>query len=258
MWRLITGPFREFGVLAGLLYAIDRVLRQISPRLGLCVYELMVQPITGQPLLPPNLVRNLAFVEIGRGHPDIALMPARDDIKAMRFEQGARCLGVYRTGKLIGYLWFCSERYEEDEVRCTYHLADTDRSVFDFDVYVLPEHRMGIGFMAIWHGANLFLGERGIHYTFSRLTRFNVASRRAHAHLGWRRVGRALFLQAWSTELMLATLSPFVALTWRRGQRVGLRLAPDVLKPAPAGTVTRQDPGRTPVDTPTTAPRPEP
>ena len=258
MWRLITGPFREFGALAGSLYVIDRVLRHISPRLGLCVYELMVQPITGQPLLPPNLVRNLGFVEIGRGHPDLALMPARDDIKAIRFEQGARCLGVYRKGKLIGYLWFCPGRYEEDEVRCTYYLAEAECSVFDFDLYVLPEHRMGIGFRAIWHGANLFLSELGIHYTFSRLTRFNMASRRAHAHLGWRRVGRALFLQAWSAELMLSTLFPFVALTWRRGQRVRLRLAPDVLKRAPAGSVTRQDPRRPPAGTPTTDPRTEP
>lgn len=258
MWSLIAGPFKEFGALAGALYVIDRVLRHISPRLGLCVYELMVQPITGRPLLPPNLVRNLAFVEIGRGHPDLALMPARDDIKALRFEQGARCLGVYRKGKLIGYLWFCSERYEEDEVRCTYQLAETDRSVFDFDLYVLPEHRMGIGFMAIWHGANLFLSELGIRYTFSRLTRFNTASRRAHAHLGWRRVGRALFLQAWSAELMVSTLFPFVALTLGRGQRVRLRLAPDALKRAPAGAVTPRDPGRAPADTPTTDPRTEP
>ena len=257
MWRLIAGPFREFGALAGSLYAIDRVLRRISPRLGLYVYELMVQPITGRPLLPPNLVRNLDFVEIGRGHPDLALMPARDDIKALRFEQGARCLGVYRKGKLIGYLWFCSGRYEEDEVRCTYHLAEQDRSVFDFDLYVIPEHRMGIGFMAIWHGANLFLSERGIHYTFSRLTRFNVASRRAHAHLGWRRVGRALFLQAWSAELMLSTLFPFVALTWRRGQRVRLRLAPDALKRAPAATPLAKTRAGPPPAPPTTHPKAE-
>jgi hypothetical protein len=34
-------------------------------------------------------------------------------------------------------------------VRCTYELADAQRSVFDFDLVVLPKHRMGIGFMAI-------------------------------------------------------------------------------------------------------------
>lgn len=237
MWNKLAAPFREFGAVAGALYAIDRVLRRISPRLGLQVYEFMAQPITAKPLLPPNLTRNLAFEEIGQGHPDIALMPAREDIKAERFRQGARCLGVYRKGKLVGYLWFCSERYEEDEVRCTYLLGDPAHSVFDFDLYVLPEHRLGLGFMAVWHGANLFLSERGIRRTFSRLTRFNLASRRAHAHLGWRCVGRAVFVQAWRVELMLSTLAPFVALTWRRDQRVALRLQPDALEAArPADT----------------------
>jgi len=227
MLRRVVGPFKEFGLFAGALYVADRLLRSLSPALGLYVYELMVQPITGKALLPPNLTKNLQFAEIGRGHPDILLMPAREDIKAQRFEQGARCLGVYRKGGLIGYIWFSFDRYEEDEVRCTYELADAARSVFDFDLYVLPEHRMGIGFMAIWHGANAYLRERGVQYTFSRLTRFNLASRRSHAHLGWRLAGRALFLKAWAFEAMLATVSPYVALTWSR--RVRLRLAPDVL-----------------------------
>jgi hypothetical protein len=229
MWSRVVGPFKEFGLFAGALYALDRVLCRLSPRLGLFVYELMVQPVTGKPLLPANLTKNLRFAEIVRGHPDIALMPAREDIKALRFEQGAKCLGVYRKDKLIGYIWFCFGQYDEDEVRCTYELAVPERSVFDFDLYVLPEHRMGIGFMAIWHGANEYLHERGIHYTFSRLTRFNLASRRSHAHLGWRCVGRALFLQGWTVELMLATIFPYVALTWAPTQRVRMRLAPDVL-----------------------------
>ena len=94
MWRKLTSPFTEFGFAAAALYAADRVICRISPRLGLFVYELMVQPSTGTPLLPANLAKNLTFAVIGRGHPDIELM---------------------------------------------------------------PEHRMGIGFMAIWHGANAYL-----------------------------------------------------------------------------------------------------
>ena len=200
MWRRIVGPFREFGFAAGALYALDRVLRRISPRLGLFAYEFMVQPITGKPLLPANLAKNLTFIEIGRGHPDIGLMPARTDIKASRFDQGAVCLGAYRKNKLIGYLWFCSHGYEEDEVRCTYELSQPQTSVFDFDLYVMPEHRMGIGFMAIWHGANAYLHERGVRYTFSRLTRSNLASRRSHAHLGWECVARAASLRKCEPE----------------------------------------------------------
>ena len=229
MWARTLSPFREFGFVAGGLYATDRVMRRISPRLGLFVYELMVQPITVKPLLPANLARNLTFAEIGRGHADLDLMPARADIKAARFDQGAVCLGAYRKDKLIGYVWFCFRRYEEDEVRCTYELSEPEHSVFDFDLYVMPEHRMGIGFMAIWHGANAYLHERGVRYTFSRMTRFNLPSRRAHARLGAKCAARVVFVQAWRLELMLASAFPYAALTWGTSRRPRVRLGPDVL-----------------------------
>lgn len=229
-WKKISGPFKEFGWLAGTLYAADRALRSISPRLGMYVYELMVQPITDKPLLSANLAKNLTFEEIGSGHPDVALMPAREDIKALRFAQAARCLGVYRKRVLIGYIWFNFGTYEEDEVRCTYILQESAVSVFDYDLYLFPEYRMGIGFMGIWHGANQYLRARGVDYTFSRLTRFNLASRRSHAHLGWKRAGQAVFLQLGPIEAMVADVAPFVALTWTASQRVKLKLSPDVLR----------------------------
>ena len=233
MLHRFVDPFKEFGLFAGALYVLDRLMRSLSPRFGIYVYEFMAQPIMARPMLAPNRTKNLRFVEIVRGDADIALMPAREDIKASRFEQGARCLGVYRKGALMGYIWFCFGKYDEDEVRCTYELAAADRSAFDFDLYVFPEHRMGIAFVAIWHAANEFLHEQGVHYTFSRMTRFNLISRRAHARLGARCVGRALFLQAWSVELMMATVFPYVALTWVPSQRVRLRLAPGVPVKAP-------------------------
>ena len=237
MWHKVISPFKEFGVGAGALYALDRVLRRISPHLGLFVYEMMVQPITDKPMLPANLAKNLKFIEIGRGHPDIELMPARAEIKESRFDQGAICLGAYRKDKLIGYIWFCFHNYEEDEVRCTYVLTDPAHSVFDFDLYVLPEHRMGIGFMAIWHGANAYLRERGIKYTFSRLTRFNLASRRSHARLGWKCAARAVFLKAWQIEVMLTNIFPYIAMTWADPQRSRLCLRADVLG-TPTASVT--------------------
>jgi hypothetical protein len=62
----------------------------------------MVQPITGKPMLPGNLAKNLRFAEIVEGDPAVATMPAREDIKASRFRQGARCLGAYRNDELLG------------------------------------------------------------------------------------------------------------------------------------------------------------
>ncbi len=229
MIRKIAGPFREFGFAAGLLYAIDRVLSSLSPRLRLHAYELMVQPVSSKPLLPGSMGKRLVVREIMHGDPEIALMPVRPEILRARIAQNAICLGAFKNTTLIGYMWFSNTSYDEDEVKCTYLLDRASESVFDFDFYLFPEHRMGLGFVALWNGANEFLSQRGVRYTFSRLTRFNLASRRAHQHLGWKRVGIALFLQAWRVEAMLATLFPYIHLSLTKSGRVRLTLKPDVL-----------------------------
>lgn len=225
----LCSPLHEFGFAAGSLYLLDRALRRISPELGVFVYEMMVQPITDRPLLPPGLSKNLTFREIPRDDPEIALMPARADIKESRFEQGAMCLGAYQRGILIGYIWLASGEYQEDEIRCTYVLPKDYPAVFDFDLYVMPEKRMGIGFMGVWHGANRHLWDRGIRYTFSRLTRFNTASRRSHARLGWKRVGHAVFLKLWRLQLMASTLRPYLHVGVGRRSAPRLALNPRAL-----------------------------
>jgi hypothetical protein len=222
--RRATSPFREFGWLAGGLYICDRILQRLSPALGLHFYEFVAQPVSTKPLLPAGLSRNLSAAEIGPGHPDLSLMPARDDIKRRRFEQGARCIATYRKNELIGYVWYARRRYEEDEVRCTYVLVDESRSAFDFDVYVMPSQRAGIAFSGIWQSANEHFASEGINFTYSRVSRFNLASRRAHARLGARPLGWGVFLRLGAVELMVASMSPFAWATFGQGQRVALRL----------------------------------
>jgi hypothetical protein len=230
MWSRLAGPFREFGLAAGLLYSIDRMLCSISPRMHLYVYELTVQPIRSDPLLPGRPNKQVEIREIKAGDAEIAAMPVRPEIMRARLAQHAICLGAFRKGALIGYMWFCFDAYDEDEVRCRYVLGRPNESVFDYDFYIFPEHRMGLGFVALWAGANEFLHRLGIRYTFSRLTRFNVASRRAHRHLGGKLIGRVLFLQAWRLEIMLATLFPYVHAAIATKRRVRLTLNPDVFE----------------------------
>ena len=227
MLAKLIGPFKEFGFFAGLLYAIDRLFQRLSPDLRLYYYELVAQPIREGRLLPNNLQGALEIREIRQGDPEIALMPARPDIKDLRFKQNSICLGAFRKNILIGHIWFCFRQYEEDEVRCTFVLPEAVQCVFDFDLYLFPEHRMGLGFAGIWDGANEFLRRRGVRFSFSRLTRFNLPSRRAHVRLGARRVGRLLVLHAWGVELMVATVSPYVHLSFDGQDRaqVKLRLA---------------------------------
>ena len=222
----LAGAIKEFGWVAGILYVADRALRALSPRLGLFVYELMAQPIPDKPLLSASMVRKLCFAEIGRGHAALAQMPAPALVIQSRFDQQAVCLGTWRDGVLLGYIWLCFDCYREDEVRCDYVIGQVPGSVFDFDLYILPEHRMGLAFAAVWHGANEYLRARGVKRSFSRLSRFNTASRRSHAHFKWQRVGRLVVLVLWRVEVMLADVSPYVTVSASLRQRAQLRLHP--------------------------------
>jgi len=227
MLERLLSPFKEFGLLAGLLYAADRALQRVSPNLRLYFYELLVQPIPKAPLLPSRFSAAVEMREIRAGDPEIARMPARPEIKESRFKQKAICLGAFQKDHLIGYIWFCFDAYEEDEVRCTFVLPQGNQAVFDFDLYLFPEHRMGLGFVGVWNGANEFLRSRGIQFSFSRLTRFNLASRRAHLRLGAQRVGRVFVLRLWQIEFMIATVSPYVHLSLMKQKRVRLKLRPN-------------------------------
>lgn len=229
MLEKLTSPFREFGPFAGTLYLIDQALSRLSSQLRLFYYELMIQPIPADRLLPARITKSLEFRRIDREDSVLAQLHIPPEIVEFRFDQGAICIGAYKQEELIGYIWFSFDTYLEDEVRCTFDLHPPDASVFDFDLYLFPKHRLGFGFVSLWDGANEFLRNRGVRYTYSRLSRFNIPSRRAHAHLGWKCVGRCVFLKAWNVELMFATLFPFFHIAISADNRVRIAMRPDVL-----------------------------
>lgn len=222
--RRILSPFREFGTIAGLLYLADRALSSLSPRLRVYAYELMVQPIPDQPLLAPRRASSIEVREISPDDPALAAMPVPAAVIAARRRQQATCLGAFKKGELIGYMWFSPRQYEEDEVRCTYLLDPPAQSVFDYDFYIFPEHRMGRGFASLWDGANAHLRARAVGQTFSRVSRFNLASRRAHAHLGGTRLGSAVFLMLGPVQLTVASVSPYLHVGADAGSRARLTL----------------------------------
>lgn len=226
MLNKVIGPFREFGPAAGFLYALDRVLSSISPRMRVYVYEFGAQPIGTAPLLPERLARNFEVRELKAGAPEMAQMPVPQSVIAARLAQGARCLGGFSKGRFIGYMWFCRNAYDEDEARCTYVLGSPADSVFDFDYYLYPDSRLGTGFAGLWGGANAFLHAEGVRYTYSRLTRFNLATRRAHARLGLRVVGRGVFLKLGAVQVTIATVAPWFNVSTTGSAPVRITLHP--------------------------------
>jgi hypothetical protein len=226
----LSALYREFGPAAGSLYLADRLLQSVSPSMRIFVYELMVQPIQHTSHRELRALKAFEYREIRPGDAELAAMPVPRAVIDARFEQGAICLGTFKQQRFVGYMWFAFKSYEEDEVRCTYALVPSSESVFDFDLYIFPEFRMGLAFVAIWQGGIAFLMSRGVRQSFSRLTRFNVASRRAHQHLGWKLVARAVTLRLWRFECMATTIYPYLSLSMTRRPRLELRA--DVLRSA--------------------------
>lgn len=229
MIRRLTSPFKEFGLFAGLIYLIAQVLEWLAVGISLHLHDLMVLPVSDKKMLPPEASNGIEIREIKPGDPELDLMPVSTATVESRFMQSAVCLGAFQKGGLIGYIWLCLDEYEEDVVRCTYALNPSGKSAFDFDLYIFPQYRMGRGFARIWDGAYNFLHRRGIRYTFSRMTRFNLASRRAHAHLGCKRVGTAIYLAFGKKELMLASIAPYWHLSLQESVRARLQLNPGKL-----------------------------
>ena len=222
--RRLAGPFREFGGSIGLLYVIDRMLRLLSPTWGVYPYQFVVQRMPEKPFLPPALSKNLCIERLMPASPwlDKTAVPAQ--VISDRFARGACGVAVLRKGQLVGYAWWSATGYAEQEVCCTFDLSELARVVFDFDVHVMPEHRMGMGFMAVWHAFAEELRRDGVEHSYSRISRFNSASLRAHARLGARPIGRAVFVRAGLLTMALRAQFPFVRVTLGNSCRLRLRL----------------------------------
>jgi hypothetical protein len=209
MGARIIGLFKELGLASGASYLADRVLRSLGPACGARLFEIVEQPVaaTGA-LLPAAHARHVRFVELDRDSPEVRAMPRPADVIQARFDAGTVALAVYLRDKYVGYVWLAFDHYDDDEVRCRYTLRDAARTAFDFDVYVFPQYRLGRAFAAVWHAANQYLGARHIERTCSRIAGINLASQRAHAQLGARRLYRALFVFAGRLQLVVSPALP--------------------------------------------------
>ena len=223
--RRLAGPFREFGGVIGGLYLVDWALKLLSPAWGVYPYAFVVQPIPDQPLLPSALSKNIGVERLRPSGPWLDQMVVPAPVLANRFAQGACGIAVLRKGQLTGYAWWTAASYPEQEVRCNFVLSEPAHAVFDFDVHVMPEHRMGLGFMSVWHAFVEELRRDGVKHSYSRISRFNLASLRAHARLGAQPIGRAIFVRVGALTLALMGRFPFVGVSLGDACCLSLRLS---------------------------------
>jgi hypothetical protein len=218
------GLVRELGLTRALCYLLHRLGAKSGGLLALHSYLLVAQPVPAGPLLAGGRGRSIVVRRLDSQDPRLLALPLDEAVLAYRAGQGAICLAAFKEEAIIGCLWLCLSPYEEDEVRCRYKPMPDGKASWDFDVYLAPEHRSGLGFPRLWDEANAFLRQRGVAYSWSRISAFNPVSLASHARLGARVAGQATFLRLGRCQLMVASLPPRWHLSFRRKDRPSLTL----------------------------------
>jgi hypothetical protein len=212
MLRRLSGLVSSLGWRDSFWLLADRVLcRTTMGSVRLVKYYFVAQPVKSSPMRPGtmHLYVTDALDDVIRQAPR-PVQTLRD-----RFAQGARCVVAERDGKLAGFIWFCPESYREDVLRCEYCWTSASGAVWDFDVYIHPDHRMGRLFSRLWSHAHAALEATGARWTLSRIDAFNPVSLAAHRRLGAKTVARGWFLIAGPSQMTVATVSPYVHLSVR-------------------------------------------
>ncbi len=197
------------------LFVLNRLLVRIFRRsIRLYKYYLTAQPVSNKPLLPPNRGKTIEVRLIDAQDPVIQCFPRPFPVIQERFKNGAICLVAFKDGKFIGFIWLMFSGYQEDEVRVRYVPSPADSAAWDFDVYVEPDHRLGLTFLRLWDEANQILSRNGMQWSCSRISAFNVNSLKAHVGLGTIMLGQAVFLCLGNWQITFSSLHPHVHISF--------------------------------------------
>lgn len=206
---------KTLGIGTAAWYAVARFLEVATlGRLRLICYRFVAQPVPEQGQAAPARGSAIELRMLQPDDPLVHQLPRPPAVVAQRFRDGARCLAAVKSGRIVGFLWYKEREYVEDEVRCCYRF-DPAAAVWDFDVYVDPELRLGRLFARLWDFANCELRALGYRWTISRISAFNPESLAAHARLGARRLGSAIFIGAGPLQVSFASFRPYLHVGWR-------------------------------------------
>lgn len=165
-------------------------------------------------------------------HDEAALVAEWAPIEELksRFARGDIGVGLFRSQKIVGYLWLRLGEYNEPTLRCRFVPQPENQVAWDYDLQIEERERGSMAFAMLWDAANKLLWEKGYRWTASRISAFNPASYRAHLRLGAQRAGIVMFLCVGRWQLTVATRKRY--LWWH----VGLHSRPSVHVNAPSGS----------------------
>lgn len=203
---------KQLGATNACFYLLNRLANSLCRRLSFNKYYFAAQLLNEQPLLPTGKGKHFQVRAVSPEVLEVQLPSRPAHVIADRFSQGAVCLAAYKGDEFAGCLWYCKQQYKEDEVRCLYQF-DTG-VVWDFDVYVEPKFRLSPVFMKLWDETASRLTEEGCHWSLSRISAFNPLSLSSHRRMGANIIGWALFIEIGALQVTIASLKPFLHLSF--------------------------------------------
>lgn len=199
MLNKLAGLYRELGpALMG-----DYLARRAMSPLGVHLfrYRLLVQPVPDKPWLPERHRQSFEIRQVGEEEYRSDWFPRPVEVIRQRYAQGALCWVAFRQGRPVGCQWLLPGPYLEDEVRCRFLPTPAAQVAWDFDIYVVPELRLGRLFLLLWDTVNDWMRAQGIGFTASRIDTLNLQSLRSHRRMGAQVIGTAWFLSIGGWQL---------------------------------------------------------
>lgn len=206
LFNKLSNIYRDFGTMDGSLYLLQRVLNNLPGDFGLLKYYLVAQPVPPAPAKPRP--HRLVIRQIERYHYQYDWFPRPRKFIDTRFDQNALCFVAFKNDSAIACLWLKAGSYDEDTVHCRFIPSPAPHAVWDFDVYIDPEHRLGRTFTHLWEHAFEWMREHNIRWTMSRIDAFNLASIRSHRRLGAITVNHVLFWNFAGRQITWSTGRP--------------------------------------------------
>ena len=225
--QFVRQTVAEMGRCNAFYYFLGRFLQRLSRnRAGVVRYYFVAQPIPEKETAPLRPSAASSIRQVGQADPIVSHFPRPAPVIAHRFADENLCFVAEHKERFAGFIWFARDAYEEDEARCRYVLERPDLTVWDYDVYIEPEFRIGRTFSRLWETANQALSAQGIRWSLSRISAFNTASLAVHSRLGIRKLGTGTFIILWAVQIALFDRAPFVHIGLSRRYRPVLSFSP--------------------------------
>ncbi|MDT7934695.1 MAG: hypothetical protein RQ833_08835 [Sphingomonadaceae bacterium] len=169
-------------------------------------YVLVAVPVSAMPPMPP---RGWEAKVLRDAAPASLVPPAA---AAWRLRQGMDCIVASPVdGEAVGVSWIGEGAFDEDEAHLTFR--PPLGTAWDTGLFIRPEARAGRAFAALWAGMRAWAEARGVEWSISRIADYNGPSRRAHARLRGRELGRVALCErrgrarVWGADRACVTLS---------------------------------------------------